>query len=263
MTDIDEELGALYRAARAQEPPSRADREAVRRSLAVALAVTTTAASAHAAAGTLTAGSAAATQTVQALTIGKIATWLCVGAALGGVTSSVAWVVTPPPAVPVVEAVSAPRSATVQSGPARSKAGVPPALPVAAAPLVSAMAPAPVPLAARASSSSAGATVTRERAAATDPAPSLAARSLALESEGLLAVQRALAQGDAPSALGMLDEQDARFQGGALAEERAVARVLGLCAAGRTQQARAARERFMATYPRSPHAQRVQNSCAK
>jgi hypothetical protein len=115
----------------------------------------------------------------------------------------------------------------------------------------------------RASSSTGAAAATRERNLAADTAPGLAARSLALESEGLLAVQRALAKGDALPALALLEEQDARFQGGALAEERAVARVLGLCAAGRPQQARAASERFLSTYPHSPHAQRLQNSCAK
>jgi outer membrane protein assembly factor BamD (BamD/ComL family) len=61
----------------------------------------------------------------------------------------------------------------------------------------------------------------------------------------------------------MLGQQDAQFFGGALSEERSAVRVLAWCAAGQPEQARAARDRFFASYPHSPHAKRILNSCAK
>jgi outer membrane protein assembly factor BamD (BamD/ComL family) len=75
-------------------------------------------------------------------------------------------------------------------------------------------------------------------------------------------VQRALRDGRAEEALRLLAEQDKTFARGALHEERAAARVLALCSAGRTAEGRAARDRFLATYPRSPAADRVRSSCA-
>jgi hypothetical protein len=71
MTDIDEELAALYRSARAQEAPTRADRMAVQAGVAAALATTAAATSAQAA------GSVATSQLVKVVTVGKIAVWLC------------------------------------------------------------------------------------------------------------------------------------------------------------------------------------------
>jgi len=87
--------------------------------------------------------------------------------------------------------------------------------------------------------------------------------SLTAESAGLLTIQRTLSTGDGLRALTMLGQQDSQFQGGALAEERAVLRVLAWCATGQPEQARSARERFFSSYPHSPHATRVLNSCAK
>jgi outer membrane protein assembly factor BamD (BamD/ComL family) len=78
-----------------------------------------------------------------------------------------------------------------------------------------------------------------------------------------LAVQRLLSSGSAAQALQLLGQQESQFRGGALAEERAVARVLAWCVAGQPEQARAARQRFFTSYPRSPHAQRLLNTCAK
>src|SRR5687767_10689594 len=106
MSDIDEELGRLYRTARAHEAPTEADRVAVRAAVASALVVTTGAVSAHAGAGTLVAAHAA--HAAKAITIGKLAGWLCMGAALGGLTSSAAWVLTSPSEPPGVAPVSTP-----------------------------------------------------------------------------------------------------------------------------------------------------------
>ncbi|HEY6728660.1 MAG TPA: hypothetical protein VI197_31830, partial [Polyangiaceae bacterium] len=73
----------------------------------------------------------------------------------------------------------------------------------------------------------------------------------------LARVQRALRDGDATTALALLDDQDRRFRGGSLAAERAAARALAGCAAGRGQ-ARARAERFVAQHAGSPLAERVQ-----
>jgi hypothetical protein len=278
MMDIDEELETLYRVARAQEAPERDDREAVRAAVASALAATTVVVSTHAAAGTLAAG----LQGAKVTSFGQLIAWLCVGAALGGMASSAAWVaVSSPQASPGVSATSA----TAPSFASGGRGAEPRTLPAtAAAPLAAAPGPAARPpvstrgtarspvgvaQAARreaarstASASHAAAATTRREMAAREPKPGPATPSLTAESEGLLAIQRALGDGDAPRALKLVGEQDAHFRAGVLAEERAVVRVLALCAAGRRDQARLARDRFLLAYPRSPHAKRVLGSCA-
>jgi hypothetical protein len=91
---------------------------------------------------------------------------------------------------------------------------------------------------------------------------STAAPSLELETRAFGDVQRALREGRPGDALRLLAEQEHAFARGALHEERAAARVLALCAAGRIAEARSARERFLASYPQSPAAERVRASCA-
>lgn len=59
-----------------------------------------------------------------------------------------------------------------------------------------------------------------------------------------------------------LDEHAARFPRGALRDEREAARVLALCADGRTAEARAAASAFVAASPRSPLASQVRAACA-
>jgi hypothetical protein len=274
MMDIDEELDALYRAARAQEVPSHDDHSAVRAAVASALAVTTVVASTPAAAGTL----ATAAQVAKVATLGQLMSWLCVGAALGGVASSAAWVaVSSPQASPDV-AVSP--AATPSLAPRRPKSDsralpAPAAVPVAApasAPATSprvatrgpiGAAPAARREAARHASHAAAAPTGREVAGAEPrPGPTTPSLTLTAESDGLLAIQRELAGGDASRALKLVGEQDSHFRSGVLAEERAVVRVLALCAAGRRDEARLARERFLVAYPRSPHKKRVLKSCA-
>ncbi|AKU98616.1 hypothetical protein AKJ09_05280 [Labilithrix luteola] len=75
-------------------------------------------------------------------------------------------------------------------------------------------------------------------------------------------VQVALRSHDAARALAALDAHDARFGGGALAEERAAARVIALCDLGRQAEASAARSAFLASFPRSLQAERVRRACA-
>jgi outer membrane protein assembly factor BamD (BamD/ComL family) len=67
---------------------------------------------------------------------------------------------------------------------------------------------------------------------------------------------------DLDATLAALDEHARRFPHGVLAEERSSQRVLALCAAGRSTEARAAAERFLRDYPESPMASRVRGACA-
>jgi hypothetical protein len=75
--------------------------------------------------------------------------------------------------------------------------------------------------------------------------------------------QRALARGDGEAALEALDEHARVHPHGRLVEERQAARVLGLCAVGRADEARAAATRFLARYPASAQAARVRGACAR
>jgi outer membrane protein assembly factor BamD (BamD/ComL family) len=74
--------------------------------------------------------------------------------------------------------------------------------------------------------------------------------------------QRALKRGDGAEALAQLDALAGRHPDGVLQEERLAARVLGLCAAGRTAEARDAGRRFVAEHPGSVQIDRVRASCA-
>jgi TolA-binding protein len=69
--------------------------------------------------------------------------------------------------------------------------------------------------------------------------------------------RRALASGDAASAIRQLDEYEARFPEGALVEEAEVLRVEALVATGDRGAAERAGQRFLAAHPNSPHATRV------
>jgi hypothetical protein len=75
-------------------------------------------------------------------------------------------------------------------------------------------------------------------------------------------VQRALRDGEGQAALRLLDEQDRTFARGVLGEERAAARVLGSCSAGKTLEAARARAAFEARYPASALLARVSSACS-
>lgn len=74
--------------------------------------------------------------------------------------------------------------------------------------------------------------------------------------------KRALASGDAPGALTLLDEYALAFPRGKLAEEAAAIRVEALATAGETEAARSAGARFFQQYPSSPYGERVRSSLA-
>jgi outer membrane protein assembly factor BamD (BamD/ComL family) len=72
-----------------------------------------------------------------------------------------------------------------------------------------------------------------------------------------------MSRGDTTTANARLDDHATRFPNGALAEERAAARVHTLCAQGRGAEARAAAGAFVAAHPRSSLAPAVRKSCAE
>lgn len=75
-------------------------------------------------------------------------------------------------------------------------------------------------------------------------------------------VHQAIAEGRAAQALALLDVRRTQAPEGAFAPERAAARVVALCRLGRTAEARAEAERFLASYPRSPLGERVRHTCS-
>jgi hypothetical protein len=96
----------------------------------------------------------------------------------------------------------------------------------------------------------------------TAPPRTSRSQQLGAEIELLARVNAAVNAGDGKRALELLGDYDRRFRPSILAEERAAASVLALCAAGRTDAARAAAERFARSSPRSPLLGRIAKSCA-
>ncbi len=100
------------------------------------------------------------------------------------------------------------------------------------------------------------------------PSPRLHGRSASAwsttiegETRALRAAMADLRDGHADRALASLDAQMARFPSGVLVEERTEARIIALCALGRTEEARGVAAHFLADYPRSVLAGRVRASC--
>lgn len=103
--------------------------------------------------------------------------------------------------------------------------------------------------------------------AGTSAAPAPASRvtrtvkpALGPEIELLDSARRALAAGDAERALALISSYRRRFPAGALEQEATVLEVDALEAKGRTGQASALKERFVAEHPGSAHVERVQRS---
>jgi len=134
-----------------------------------------------------------------------------------------------------------------------------------AAPPVPTASPAPLPAAASeappredARPTSAHPRVPVRRREASPPPPADLAGELAL----LTQVSAATKRGDVAQANGLLRTYDQRFPSGKLAEERAAAGILVLCAAGHVPTARAEARRFIERWPRSPLVARIGSSCA-
>lgn len=81
------------------------------------------------------------------------------------------------------------------------------------------------------------------------------------EGRALAQVQKALSEHRGRDALRLLDAQTQQFVDGALAPERAAARVFALCDAEKRVESRTAAERFAQTWPDSPLLGRVLATC--
>lgn len=97
-----------------------------------------------------------------------------------------------------------------------------------------------------------------------DTAKTAPAQESTLEKELVLLrrAKAALDRGDPGEALALLDRHEKTYPNGILAEERGATRVLALCSAGRTREAKTSASDFLAKYPHSPSAVRVRGSCA-
>jgi RNA polymerase sigma-70 factor (ECF subfamily) len=101
-----------------------------------------------------------------------------------------------------------------------------------------------------------------KRKAVPSPEPEDPPSYLLEETQLMVDAQRLLNGGAPDSAMALLDRHRALFPGGKLAQERDAARILALCALGRTGEARRARDRFEQDWPGSALSRRVRASCA-
>lgn len=257
MNDIDDDLQSLYRAARAAEEPSAIDRALVQ--AAVSATVLT---------ASVTAAAATAAPAVKGLTLATVLSSLAIGAVMGvGASATVLLsraALSPAPQRSSEQVGVAGARALMAPKPVVAAESLPPALNAWNTPGVSPPPPAEstaanIPRASAVRATGAGAS----GAGAATTSASAAGSRLARESQGIAAIQSALANGAATRALELLAAQEAEFRDGELAEERAAVRVLALCAAGSVALGQQARERFLRKYPQSPLTGRVLNSCAK
>jgi hypothetical protein len=168
--------------------------------------------------------------------------------------------------IALVAAVGAGTAYVVTARPAQRPTAVQPRHPGAHPTPTATPQPEPSPVAATAVPPRADARPTAEhpkvpvrRREVSPPPPADLAGELAL----LTQVNAATKLGDVARADELLRAYDQRYPSGKLAEERAAAGILALCAAGRTQPARAEARRFVERWPRSPLIARINTSCAR
>jgi hypothetical protein len=267
MNELSPRARALVDAARDGDQPTPADRDRVGRALAGTIAggaVMLAAGSASTAAGALSA-KAVAGLVVASVMVGGTATVGVVALqhparTRPAVVQTVRRAAEPLPPMaaraPLAEPAPAPAEAPPGVAPAPA-AEEPRKAPVVRRETVEAPTPTPMPTPSPMPSPSPSPTPTL----APTPTPTARADTLAAEARDLRQVQRALQDGDAVRALGLLDAQAGRYPGGVLAEERAAARVVALCQAGRQAEAAPAISAFLRTYPRSPLVGRVRSAC--
>jgi len=277
MNDSYDECRSLYRAARIEEHSSQADRRAVRVGLAASIAAGIHTAAAGASATSIAAAggsnaavgaSALGTKGIIQLLLGaKFVSEIVIGVALGTAVSTT---------VLVVQRTSEPTAATSSQINASQKPGQLRMNPeqrtepqgVAPARLSTATAPQPPTEQAKAAVV-AGPAVPLSRVARRNPvqvpvesAPSSPTHDgLVEETQALAQVQEALNRRDPTLAWSLLQRQEQLFPAGQLGEERAAARIMTLCAAGRFDLADRARTSFLASYPNSPLSKRVKQGC--
>ena len=274
MNKSHDKCQALYRAARVYESSSQADRHAVRKALAAAVTAGVPVAAAGASAASVatsgicsaTSGAAAGAKGVLHLLLGgKLLSGILVGTVLGTALSTT-----------VLVAIPAMQSHEAMTGQSRQSFVVPPLnslrsletpgpQPIEQVPaempqpthelngMVTVAEPA-LPSAQRA---------THDRLAVANSTVSRAPRQdrLLEETQALAEIQDALSRKDPNLAWKLLQEQERRFPSGQLAEERAAAKVMALCAAGRYVDAEQAQASFVASYPNSPLTKRVNKGC--
>jgi len=102
---------------------------------------------------------------------------------------------------------------------------------------------------------------------ASSEGPSLPRReqrqSLAAETALIAEAQAATNRGQGEQALRALERYDRQHAQGLMTEERSAARILALCAASKTRQARQEAARFLSRWPRSPQVAGIHGSCAR
>ena len=272
------DLHSLYRSAEPEEQPTRADKRAVRAAIlgagiaSSALHATTASAKLI----SLVPGGA------KVLTIGQLVVYTGLGAAVG---TSLAFVgaataprepvvaVAPIAHTPVKHAQAKPTTPEAAPASSQDESEPPPAEQAEAMPV------APTKPASAVQGANRPPTLSRVVPPvypSVQPAAPVAASALALtpssapappslidESRELATVRTALGSKDATRALQLLDAQDQAFRAGSLTQERSAARVIALCIAGRTAEARLAQDRFITAYPGSPWLRRINATCTK
>ncbi len=245
MNDIEAHSQAIIDAARDGHDPTPEDRARVRSALSAALVPPV-----GVGAGASLPEAALHAAEVHAGTSTLVAKLLIGGSLVGatGLGAGYLAVRAAPPAARPTTAVSAPASASVpterapqtQAQATEAERGVDVAVPPAAR-STRPIPPAPdVPATKSASSDS----------------------SLSQELGLLRQAQHALQQNEGQRSLALLDEMARRHPDGVLGEEAAAARVLALCSAGQTAEARVRAARFSHRYPDSVLGPRVRSSCA-
>jgi hypothetical protein len=241
MKQLSPSARRLFELVRGQDEPDELARDRVAHVLSARIATD---------ASLMAAGASAATSAVG---LGSIAAKSALVLGVTGVLVAAGWLSLRTPR-PVAQPVASPRAATpeVKSAPAVHEAEMPSFQPPAA----------------DATSESGKVAVSRRLAKssvhAESPTRSPAVEAedgLRAETEALRLVQQALREKMPQQALRLLDEQDLRFRDGLLPQERAAARVLALCLAGRIGEARAQALRFERLWPRSALLGRVRSAC--
>ena len=250
MTDLDPSEQSLLDSLREADEPSEADRERVRSAVLAKVALAS-----GVAAATATTAKAAAGAATSAGTAGLIAAHgkaAVVVIALVGMGAGAWWVVQGRPD-------SAPAEPTMHATPTsvERESAPPVAVEQETAPSVPVEEVDPMP----AEEPDTPTVASKAPPAAVGPRPRPSADDLDREMQIIGAAQQAMRQGDPARALRLLDEHALEHPSGVLAEERAGARAIALCKAGRTFQGRSAARQFLAKNPKSPLAARVRAAC--
>jgi hypothetical protein len=254
MSEVTPEARAIIEAASGGDAPSQTDRQRVLRAVLIRVGAGVAAGTMAASVGTGAAAagashsSAGAMSTLWTTTAGKAITVVSLIAVVtGGVLGVRAW-----------SSRSVTQFAAAVSPPT---AGSPAVIAEAAAAASSQQ------LARSAPTEPSAAPIRVEELPVANPAPSCRAgqpgcrSSLDEEVAALRRAHEALRDGNPQQAMAMLRDASVSADDSLLAEERTALRVLALCRVGRSPQARAEAERFLARWPHSPQAPHLRAAC--